>query len=87
MPFDEVHSQVGESLRDSQIAETLLRSPSRRDGATCFIERYRGEMLSLTLLGEVCLRWLSGLFVLQRTGRLFRAELTVKKCNAASKRS
>ena len=40
MPFSEVHSHVGESLRGSQIAEILLRSPSRKDGATCFIERY-----------------------------------------------
>ena len=40
MPFNEVHFHIGESLRDSQIAEILLRSPSRRDGATCFIERY-----------------------------------------------
>ena len=39
MPFNEVHFHVGESLQDSQIAEILLRSPSRRDGATCFIER------------------------------------------------
>ena len=39
LPLNEVHFHVGESLRDSQIAEILLRSPSRRDGATCFIER------------------------------------------------
>ncbi len=42
MPFNEVHFHIGESLRDSQIAEILLRSPSQRDGATSFIKRYWG---------------------------------------------
>jgi hypothetical protein len=37
--FNEGHINVGESLRDLQIAEILLRSPSQRDGATCFVER------------------------------------------------
>ncbi len=31
MPLNGVHSYVGESLRDSQMAQILLRSQSRRD--------------------------------------------------------
>ncbi len=49
IPFNEVHSHVGESLRDSQIAKIWLRSPFWRDGAACFIERYRGKVPSVCL--------------------------------------